>query len=90
MKKEICQRCICERRPRGWTLVDENLWVQKQTVLCPWSVVREPGLVLAWPLEDAKGRTDPPSWCCYLLEQLVLGQRRPLVDRVLDWVFRGP
>jgi hypothetical protein len=65
MNKAVCQRCIGERRLYEWGLVDHNRWEEDRAVLCPDQ-----------PSGPSAVDEDPPLWCYYRLEQLVLCQER--------------
>ena len=67
--KEICQGCIGHHGIQGryhWSSIDDRAWTEGK-ILCPRAIRK---------VADCIGISDdPPGWCGFALEHLVLQQK---------------
>ena len=70
MKKDVCKKCLSsyfEGDLGAWSHFDERVWTESKAMRCLFSPAS--GFTKEVPVDG-----DPPQWCIYALEHLVLNQ----------------
>jgi len=77
MKKQVCKRCWNDWK-QVWRWPDDARWDEEDTVKCPAAVIPREGSVLDHLYNSVL--KDPPDWCPYRLEHLVLSEPRMILN----------